>query len=240
MLYNWVWKENDMGLEVSFVRTSKNVDLKVLELVFRAIESMKWYLGDEIVKRADNYFKFLEKARNLSKDDVLVAARKGHMSEEDIEILESAELNMIHSMINSIVDSASKYMNGNTHLYFNWDKIPDIVDIDFLCGMWDVRNKIVYVMNDSSINDTICRLDRELLGKLVKNISSQSWKMNLGMFMGWFFPVVEERILENIHEEVGFWDCSISELKFVKKILSKIESEMKKHDEDSFWMVSSY
>lgn len=234
-----------MGLDISVIRTPKGIDLAQVYAVREAVEDgFDWYLGNEHGNRARKWNELKAMAGGLRKDGIIEALKaKGVEKEELIAYLEDIPSGKFDMYLSYVVDSISPHQDGNTHLFFDYDRLPGVSLADS-CS-WNLRDLLMgcAVEGAPKYNHTyICELEPAKVIMLAEKWSGQRLKMFLAKWIGMLFsPHTGFRILHDVLRRVGVADAFVDYMEaehyrdFVESIARNIED-----NDDRVWLVSSY
>ena len=230
-----------MGLDISVIRTPKSIDLEEIYALKDAIEhGFCWYLGDDKEKRAEKWKELKDKCQTLTKEDIL----KNISGPED---LVKCLWNMTDSNFNVylrwIVDSISDHEDGNTHLNFDYDKLPGKTIFD-ACS-WNLKDLFtqceVSGKGPRPCGDSILEVDPDKVCVMWENWRRMSFKISVAKWSGYVSERVGFNILRDCLEELGVNDTFVGSLdvKWYMKYIGETAKETM--DEDCrLWLVSSY
>ena len=230
-----------MGLEITVAKTT-GVNLEELYAVHDAVREMDWYLGDDRSKRAERWIELKNKCMTLTKNQVL-----DKLPPEEVrltEFMKSLDEVQFKVYLGMLVDSISPHEDGNTHLNFDYDKFP-AKDLWFSCS----RNLHRILLgcrakdNFGPDGDYVVELDQEKVLKLVKLWVGKRTKLKIAQWIGYFFPNVGSRILQDCQLELCVNDSYV-DIHDMEHYMEKLVQTGKAMDQsspsDRFWMISSY
>ena len=229
-----------MGLDISVMRTGKDIDLGQLYTIHNAIvDGMDWYLGDDKPQRRETYLRLKEKALFLSREKVL---KDVDVPDSTKKYLEEIDKNKFAIYLSWVVGSISDFVDeNNTHLEFDLDLLPGITVLDS-CS-WNLKDIFSKCAKETSYpgGDFIVELD---LGKIAEENAKwrkKGWKMRLAKVVEWFFPTAGGRIATDCAKDLGINDYFIEprDLLYYKGEIEKVVKFMNESN-DRLWLVSSY
>lgn len=236
-------KEGDtkMGLDISVIRTPKSIDLEEIYALREAIENgFCWYLGDEKEKRAEKWKELKDKCQTLTKDDIL----KNISGPEDlVKCLVRMRDSDFNVYLRWIVDSISDHEDGNTHLNFDYDKLPGKTIFDS-CS-WNLYDLFKECRKDGRTlkpcGDFICEIEPYRVWLMGKRWNSKSVALWLAKWIGYFSSRVGYNILNDCLNELGVRDMFV-DFQDVKHYKESIEKVVHATYGTNFrlWLVASY
>ena len=230
-----------MGLDVSVVRTPKNLDLEELYAVNDAIGNcFSWYLGDDKEKRGEKWKELKAKAESLAKADVLNNLKGPDDLVRCITEMSDKDFDMYLKMV---VASITEHEDGNTHLNFDYEKLPgeDIMDS---CS-WNLRNLFVDCKKDKRTfppcGDFVCELDGYKVWSMNERWKEKSFKLWLAKWISYFSERVGFNILADVLRDLGVNDVFVdfSDVNHYKRNIAKVADGIL-DNKDRYWLVSSY
>ena len=230
-----------MGLDISVIRTPKNIDLEAVYAIREAIESgYDWYLGDDKDSRSKKWVELKDKCRSLTKQDVLAHISEPKDLVKCINDMTDSDFNIYLCWI---VSSISPHQDGNTHLNFDYDKLPGRTIFD--ARSWNLKDLFtqceVSGKTERPCGDSILEVDPDKVCVMWKNWRRMSFKISLSKWIGYFSERVGFNILQDCLEELGVKDTFVGSLDvkwYMKYIGETAKATM---DEDCrLWLVSSY
>ena len=233
-------KGTAMGLDISVMRSGKDIDLGQLYTIRNAIvDGMDWYLGDDKSQRRETYLRLKEKALFLSREKVL---KDVDVLDSTKKFLEEIDKDKFAIYLSWVVGSIADFVDeNNTHLEFDFDLLPSITVLDS-CS-WNLKDIFNNCAKDAKYpdGDFIVELD---LGKIAKENAKwkkKGWKMKLAKVVGWFFPIAGARIAEDCAKDLGINDYFIEprDLLYYRGEIEKVAKFMNESN-DRLWLVSSY
>ena len=225
-----------MGLELTVVKTPSDVDLSDFYMIKEIVEDkFDWYLGDDKDKRMLNYGGKYIAAMNLTRDKILEKA-----TEQQKTVLEKLEPKKCEEYISILLSTVGEYLEGNTHLFFQDDKLPwkDIATScnRILCSILEYDCSLSKVKHSGN-EDYIIELDIEKVRKTIKEWKSKSWKMTLAKWVGFFYPEAGYRIMGDLFDGRWIW-YDIYDVIWCKNHLSLMEKEL--NDGYRYWLLKSW
>lgn len=230
-----------MGLDISIVVTPKELDLEKLYAVLDAVENgFYWYLGDDQGGRAEKWKELKAKCQSLTKEDVL---RNISGPEDLVKCLDDMSDSDFEEYMGFVFGSIAKHEDGNTHLFFNRDKLPgwDVFDS---CS-WNLRDLFLDCKKDGRTlrpcGDFVCELDPYRIWDMERKWQRKSFKFWLAKWIGYFSERVGFNILGSCLNELGVKDSfvDIQEVEYYKSCMEKVVRETKDTNH-RIWLVSSY
>lgn len=217
-----------MGFEMSVVQSERSLDLKKLYNLRIAVnDNFDWYLGDEKEKRAGRFTDLMAKAISLTRDDVLASFTED-CDEDDRKFLESIEPGEFNTLLKYVIDSIGPYAEGNTHLNFEWDRLPG-TDIYFCCSGY-IYDLLTECFNgpDDAPEDFVRELEYDKVRKLAWKWKGYTFRLKLMKWIGYWKPEVADRMLEDFLEEHSIpnrW-CTVNDLLFYRNALVEISRKL--------------
>ena len=229
-----------MGFESIVIETDPGVNLSDLYRVKEAVEeAFDWYLGDDPSKRLDKFIELKDKASNLTPDMVLdgLKGRYGHDSEE-ASLFCAIPRRDVEDYLKATAASVGEFNEGNTHLFFDWDKLPT-KDITFTCS----RNLHALVKDCAYRNykNDVSELSIDKLRLKLIKFGSLSFSFTLAKWVGYFLPSAAYRMVRSMCVELGIDPDSgveVGDLVGYKREFEKIFGYS--DPEKRLWVVSSY
>lgn len=231
-----------MGLDISVMRTGKDIDLVQLYTIRNAIvDGMDWYLGDDKPQRRENYVRLKEKALLLSREKVL---NDVDVPDSTKKFLEEIDKDRFSIYLSWVVGSISNFVDeNNTHLEFDFDLLPGITVLDS-CS-WNLKDIFEQCAREDGAKypdgDFTVELDLGKIQEMDKRWRKKGWKMKLAKAVEWFSPVVGSRIANDCAQDLGISDYFIEprDLLYYKGEIEKVAKFMNESN-DRLWLVSSY
>ena len=231
-----------MGLDISVMRTGKDIDLGQLYAIRNAIvDGMDWYLGDDKTQRKEKYLRLKEKALFLSREKVL---NDVDVPDSTKKFLEGIDKDKFATYLSWIVGSIANFVDeNNTHLSFDWDLLPGITVLDS-CS-WNLKDIFDRCAREDGTSypdgDFIVELDIGKIAKVNAKWKKKGWKMKLANVVEWFFPIAGCRIANDCAKDLGINDYFIEprDMLYYKGEIDKVAKFMNP-DLDRLWLVSSY
>lgn len=230
-----------MGLDISIIKTPRSIDLAKIYAVREAVVvGFPWYLGDDRSQRAARWTELKDKCKSITKDEVLANAAGPKELVATIKQMSDGEFNDCMSWI---VGSISPHQDGNTHLNFDYDKLPGRTIFDS-CS-WNLKDLFtqceVSVKSPRPCGDSILEVDIDKVCVMWENWRRMSFKISVAKWIGYFSERVGFNILRDCLEELGVKDTFV-EFSDVKWYMQHIgETAKETMDEDCrLWLVSSY
>jgi hypothetical protein len=231
-----------MGLDISIIRTGRNIDLGQLYAIQSAVANdMDWYLGDDKSQRCDKYVRLKEKALLLSREKVIKDAQVSEQTRSYLRDMDKDQFAIYLSwVLGTIVDFTS---SENTHLSFDWDLLPGINVLDSCSwNLKDIFNRCAKEDGTSYPDgDFIVELDLRKIAEENARWKKNGWKMKLAKVVEWFFPTAGGRIATDCAKDLGINDYFIEprDLLYYKGEIEKVAKFMNESN-DRLWLVSSY
>ena len=231
-----------MGLDISVMRTSKDLDLGQLYAIRNAIvDGMDWYLGDDKTQRKENYLRLKEKALLLSREKVL---NDVDVPDSTKKFLEGIDKDKFATYLSWVVGSIADFVDeNNTHLEFDFDLLPGITVLDS-CS-WNLKDIFDRCAREDGTSypdgDFIVELDIGKIAEVNARWMKKGWKMKLAKVVEWFFPIDGCRIANDCAKDLGINDYFIEprDMLYYKGEIDKVAKFMNP-DLDRLWLVSSY
>ena len=230
-----------MGLDISIVRTCKDMDLGHLYTIRNAVvHGMDWYLGDDKSLRMKNHHRLTKKALVLNREKVL---KEVDVHDSTRKFLRDIDKDQFAIYLSLVVGSISDFSSSdNTHLSFDFDLLPGVTVLDS-CS-WNLKGIFNGCAKDGSRypdGDFIVELDPQKISDENARWRKKGWQMNLAKVIGWFSPVVGSRISVDCAKDLGVEDCLVEprELLYYRGEIEKVAMTAKKSN-DRLWLVSSY
>lgn len=230
-----------MGLDISIIKTPRCIDLAKIYAVREAVVGgFPWYLGDDKSQRAARWTELKDKCKSLTKDEVLANASGPEDLVNTIKQMPDGEFNDCMSWI---VGSISPHQDGNTHLNFDYDKLPGRTIFD--ARSWNLKDLFtqceVSGKSPRPCGDSILEVDPDKVCVMWENWRRMSFKISVAKWIGYFSERVGFNILQDCLEELGVKDTFVGSLdvKWYMKYIGEVAKETM--DEDCrLWLVSSY
>ena len=230
-----------MGIDISVIRTPKSIDLEEIYALREAIEKgFCWYLGVEKEKRAEKWKELKDKCQTLTKDDIL----KNISGPEDlVKCLVRMRDSDFNVYLRWIVDSISDHEDGNTHLNFDYDKLPGTTIFDS-CS-WNLYDLFKECKKDGRTlkpcGDFIWEIEPYRVWLMGKRWNSKSVALWLAKWIGYFSSKVGYNILNDCLNELGVRDAFVDfqDVKHYKESIEKVVHATHGTD-DRLWLVASY
>ena len=230
-----------MGLDMSVIRTPKSIDLEEIYALREAIESgFCWYLGDEKEKRAEKWKELKDKCQTLTKDDIL---RNISGPEDLVKCLVRMRDSDFNVYLRWIVDSISDHEDGNTHLNFDYDKLPGKTIFDS-CS-WNLYDLFKECRKDNRplkpCGDFITEIDPYRVWIMGENWNARSIDLWLAKWIGYFSQRIGFRILGDCMRDLKVKDAFVDfqDVKHYQESIRKVVKETM-DTEDRLWLVASY
>lgn len=229
-----------MGLDVSVLVTPKELDLEELYAVKDTVEhGFYWYLGNDKEKVADRWKELKSKCESLTKDDIL---RNISGPDDLVMCLKGMSNETFDKYMEMIVASIPEHEDGNTHLNFDYDKLPgkDIMDS---CS-WNLRDLFLECKKVGCLRpcgDFICELDGYKVWAMAEKWKEQKFKMKVAKWIGYFSQRIGYNILGDCLRELGVRDVFVefSDAEMYMENIQKVAKGILDND-DRYWLVSSY
>ena len=230
-----------MGLDVSVVVTPKELDLEELYAVKDTVEhGFYWYLGDDKEKRAEKWKELKAKCESLTKEDIL---RNISGPDDLVKCLRGISDEKFGKYLEMIVASISDHEDGNTHLNFDYDKLPgkDIMDS---CS-WNLRDLFLECKKWGRVlrpcGDFIYELDGYKIWAMAERWNEQKFKMKVAKWIGYVSNRIGFNILADCLRELGVKDVFV-DFADAENYQEKIQQVAKGilDNNDRYWLVSSY
>ena len=232
-----------MGLDISVMRSGKDIDLGQLYTIRNAIvDGMDWYLGDDKSQRKETYLRLKEKALFLSREKVL---KDVDVPISTREFLTEIDKNKFAIYLSWVVGSISDFVDeNNTHLSFDWDLLPGITVLDSCSwNLKDIFNRCAKEDGRAKYpdGDFIVELDLGKILEMDRLWRKKGWKMKLAKVVEWFSPIVGSRIVNDCAEDFGLNDKFVNadDLLYYRGEIGKVAKFMNASN-DRLWLVSSY
>lgn len=235
-----------MGLDVSIIKTPRNIDLAKIYAVKEAVvEGFPWYLGEDKGQRAAKWTELKDKCKSLTKDEVLASVLEPKVLEPEdlvatIKQMSDSEFN---DCLSWIVSSISPYQDGNTHLDFDYDKLPGRTIFDS-CS-WNLKDLFAqYEISGKTLRpcgDFILEVDPDKVCVMWEKWKRMSFKISVAKWIGYFSERVGFNILRDCLDDLGVADkyVEFSDVKWYMKHIK--EAATSSIDEDCrLWLISSY
>ena len=230
-----------MGLEISVVRTPSCMDLEGLYAVKDAVENgYCWYLGDDKEKRAERWKELKEKCQSLTRDSIM-ANTSG--PEDLVKCLNYMAEVDFSTYLAWVVSAIHERQDGDTHLYFDYDKLPGR-------GIFDSCSRNLHSLFKSCklegktlkpCGDFICELDPKKVCEMAAKWRRKAIKAWVAKWIGYFSPETGFRILQDCLRELGVDDVFVDfqDFSHYMECLNAVVKETKGHA-DRLWLVASY
>ena len=232
-----------MGLDISVMRSGKDIDLGQLYTIRNAIvDGMDWYLGDDKSQRKETYLRLKETALFLSREKVL---KDVDVPISTREFLTEIDKNKFAIYLSWVVGSISDFVDeNNTHLSFDWDLLPGITVLDSCSwNLKDIFNRCAKEDGRAKYpdGDFIVELDLGKILEMDRLWRKKGWKMKLAKVVEWFSPIVGSRIVNDCAEDFGLNDKFVNadDLLYYRGEIEKVAKFMNESN-DRLWLVSSY
>lgn len=243
--YNWVDENKqriiDMGLDISVIRTPRNIDLEEIYAVRDAVESgFSWYLGPDATKRAEKWRELKDKCKSLTKDSILANIAG---PEDLVAFLKQIPEDRFNFCLAWVIGSVSDHEPGNTHLNFDYDMLPGRTIFDS-CS-WNLRDLFLnckkYGKSLHPCGDGVVEIDPDKVCAMYEKWSGKSFKLWLANWIGYFSKRVGFNILLDCLRELGVRDAFVDfiEARHYKECIKRTVDETLDTDE-RLWLVSSY
>ena len=233
-----------MGLDLEIVDTEKDTNLSELYAILDAVrDKFDWRLdgGD----KHHTYNVKTSLIRTLTKNSVLEKYKGIDFStrpseERDMKFLENIPEYSFNKMILTVADSIGKFDDRNTHIFFDYDKLPQ-KDVTWTTS-WEMRTMLTRCQADwhKFHNEYVIELDSKLVRDMAKKWKKMGWKMTLARWMRYFNPDASDRMVEDMVQDLDVSDsfATLDDLLHYKSIFLDI---LKKHDSRKrIWLISSY
>lgn len=230
-----------MGLDVSVVVTPKELDLEELYAVKDTVEhGFYWYLGNDKEKRAEKWKELKAKCESLTKEDIL---RNISGPDDLVKCLHGISDEKFGKYLEMIVASISDHEDRNTHLNFDYDKLPgkDIMDS---CS-WNLRDLFLECKKWGRVlrpcGDFIYELDGYKIWAMAERWNEQKFKMKVAKWIGYVSNRIGFNILADCLRELGVKDVFV-DFADAENYQEKIQQVAKGilDNDDRYWLVSSY
>ncbi len=230
-----------MGLDMSVIRTPKNIDLEEIYALLEAIESgYDWYLGDDKGKRQEKWVELKDKCKSLTKDDVLA-----HTSDPEdlVKCLNRISDSDFNTYLCWIVSSITNHEDGNTHLNFDYGNLPGKTIFDS-CS-WNLYDLFKECRKDGRTlkpcGDFITEIEPYRVWLMGKRWNSKSVALLLAKWIGYFSSRVGYNILNDCLNELGVKDMFVDfqDMKHYHESIRKVVDETFGTN-DRLWLVASY
>jgi hypothetical protein len=230
-----------MGLDISVIRTPKSIDLEEIYALREVIENgFCWYLGDEKEKRAEKWKELKDKCQTLTKDDIL----KNISGPEDlVKCLNHISDSNFNVYLRWIVDSISDHEDGNTHLNFDYDKLPGTTILDS-CS-WNLYDLFKECRRDNRplkpCGDFIREIDPYRVWVMGEKWNGKVLEFGIATWIGYFFQKIGYRILVDCLKDLKVNDPFVDfiDVKHYQESIRKVVKETM-DTEDRLWLVASY
>ena len=232
-----------MGLDISIIKTPRSIDLAKIYAVREAVvEGFPWYLGDDKSQRAARWTELKDKCKSLTKEQVLANVSEPEDLVNTIKQMSDDEFN---DCLSWIVSSISPHQDGNTHLDFDYDKLPGRTIFDS-CS-WNLKELFAQckMEDDNSLypcGDFILEIDPDKVCVMWKKWKRMSFKISVAKWIGYFSKRIGFNILRDCLEELEVKDTLVVDFSDVRWYMKHIEEVATSSiDEDCrLWLVSSY
>lgn len=229
-----------MGLEISVIETDANTNLSDLYRVRNAIdECFDWYLGSDIKLKLDKFIALQTKASKLTRDDILSALAEKHGDDStELGMMKNIPEEDMKGYIKCVVDSIGEFREDNSHLFFEWDKLPGN-ELMFSCSynLYELLFDCAFRVYKNDVSE----IDIYKLKCMAKKMKEHSFKFKLAKWFGYFFPSVSDRMVIDMCHELGierdYW-LDVNDLIYYRDELNKIVDTM--NPEKRLWLVASY
>ena len=230
-----------MGLDISVIRTPKTINLEEIYALLEAIESgYDWYLGEDMGNRAQKWVELKDKCKSLTRQDVLA-----HTSEPEdlVKCLNHISDSDFNTYLAWIVSSITKHEDGNTHLNFDYDRLPGKTIMD--SRSWNLRDLFMECRKDDRrikpCGDSIYELNPYKICVMGERWNRMSLKLCVARWIGYFAQSAGYRILIDCAGDLGIHDSFIDfqDMKHYQESIKKVVDESIDTD-DRLWLVSSY
>lgn len=230
-----------MGLDISIIKTPRSIDLAKIYAVREAVEEgFSWYLGNDKSQRAAHWTELKDKCKSLTKDQVLANVSKPEDLIATIKKMSDVEFN---TCLFWIIDSISPHQDGNTHLSFDYNRLPGRTIFDS-CS-WNLKDLFTQCEVSSETlrpcGDFILEIDIDKVCAMWERWKRMSFKISVAKWIGYFSKRVGLNILRDCLDELGVRDTFV-EFSDVRRYMKHIGDTVKETlDEDCrLWLVSSY
>lgn len=229
-----------MGLDVSVVAAPGEIDLEGLYAVREAVEiGFLWYLGDDKEKRAEKWRELKDKCTTITRESLLVNIGGPEGLVQCLRGMSDEKFNEYKSWV---VASISDHKDGNTHLSFDYDKLPGRSLMDScswnLHGLFKNCEKSRRTLRPCG--DFIRELDPRKVRAMSLRWRRKALKMWLAKWIGYFAPQAGYRILGDCLCDLDVEDTCVDfkEVEHYKTAISKVARSIK--DGERLWLVASY
>ena len=229
-----------MGLDISVIRTGKNIDLGQLYAIRNAVaDGMDWYLGDDKSQRHGNYLRLKDKAFLLSRENVLSDA---DVSDSTRKFLSTIGEGQFAIYLSWVVDSISDFVDeNNTHLEFDFDLLPGTAVVES-CS-WILKDIFGRCAKETTYpgGDFIVELDIGKVSEENARWRKNGWKMKLAKMVEWFSPESGCRIADDCCGDLGISNHWVEpkDLLYYRREIEKTVGFVNENH-DRLWLVSSY
>lgn len=230
-----------MGLDISVIRTPKSIDLEEIYALKDAIENgYCWYLGDDKEKRAEKWVELKEKCKSLTKEDILANIAGPGDLVKCLKQISSSDFNIY---LRWVVDSISDHEDGNTHLNFDYDKLPGKNLFDS-CS-WNLYNMFKDCKKDNKLlkpcGEFIQEIDPYKVWVMHENWNARSLEITLAKWIGYVSERIGFRILGDCLRELNVEDVYVDfqDVKHYQESIKKVVKDSTDSD-DRLWLIASY
>ena len=230
-------------MEATFVKTQGHWSLRELYIVAMVTETrFDWYLGEDRAARRSKYNQLKEFLGGLTVDDLLEKTKEV----DDLQpMMDGIPRNMLGTYLAWVKGSVGDWHEGDTHLHFDYERLPGL-DLTFTCSRC-LREVMLgcEVKDDGGVETClpdvdVRELDIHLVRELAEKWNSMTFKFNLAKWIGYFFPSVGSRMVDDMAEELGVADevCDIHDLLGLRDTIMEIARGIYGNKE-RLWMATS-
>jgi hypothetical protein len=229
-----------MGLETIVVETDAHINLSDLYRVKEAVEDVfDWYLGNDITKKLDKFIALRTKASKLTKQEILDALKTKHGEDSPTyAMFNSIPDRDVEDYLKMLNDAIGEFREDNSHLFFEWEKLPE-KELATTCSY--NLHELLFECAWRVYKNDVSELGYDKLKGLYERLNAKSFKFKLTKWIGYFFPSVADRMVQDMCHELGIdVDCwiDVNDLIYYRDELKGIVDNA---DTDKrLWLVSSY
>lgn len=225
-----------MGLEMSVIRTDKDVNLRYLyDIVDSVINSFDWYLGDDNASRLEVYLKKAMKLRGLTRMDVLLAEDRDDVR-RDLQHIPETEFELLLAYVK---DAIGNHCDGNTHLNIDYELLPGKT-VFWSCD-WFLRDYLFDNMVDVSDRGNMVELNRKLVANLAKEWRYSGIRLFCMRWISYIVPASYERMVYDFCCTHGIRDdfVDINDLMTLNQRIKTV-AKYAKSSKNRLWLETSF
>jgi len=230
-----------MGLDISVIRTPKSIDLEELYAIMEAVgRGFPWYLGDDKKKRAEKWVELKNKCKSLTRADVLANTSEPPDLVKCLNQISEVDFN---TYLAWVVGSISNHEDGNTHLNFDYDKLPGKTIFDS-CS-WNLHDLFKGCEKDNRplkpCGEFIREIDPYKVWIMSERWNGKRFELGLAKWIGYFSQRVGFNIMSSCLKDLNVQDAFVDQrdVRHYQECIGKVVKDARAC-EDRLWLVASY